>query len=377
MKNIVFFQPALQHDNTGDILINKVLLDILRKNSKLIVDDSNKPSWFLAEIGLTSDEYLSKTSSKSLLQTIRDYLNKGTNQEHIYLVIPPGHTSRKGKNTAIYGDHGFYRTRLLLKLKKKGLRILRFGFSIGPFDWYNVLAESFYSRVFKAYCVRDSKSMELAKKFFFKSPQLMPDLAWAFDPLINPNYNSAHTGREYIVLSFRSNSFGAVHDSQYLIPIINSIKQLVQDPHLRHYDIKVAYQVKFDEEPSIELYNELKKARLEVSLVSEKLDLQSAVDLYAGAKFVVSNRLHVIMLGLSVNTLSLPLVIDRDNTKITSIFNDNDLSSLLLKTNYPEDFKHKLAYIFSNYENLAEKIADTIEKNKKAVFDSINQAFKI
>lgn len=65
MKNKIFFLPASQVDNTGDVLINKVLLDQLRKHGELIINDENKPDWFLDEIGVVKSERLSShTTSK-------------------------------------------------------------------------------------------------------------------------------------------------------------------------------------------------------------------------------------------------------------------------------------------------------------------------
>lgn len=367
MANKIFFLPASQIDNTGDVLINKVLLDQLRQYGELIINDAGKPDWFLKEIGVSPSERLSAISNLKFY----DYLDAQLSQDkqnNYSLVIHPGHTSRFGRKSAVYGDHGLLFTRFLRRLKKKGCNILRFGFSIGPFDLYNTIAEMFYTTAYKKYAVRDTESFKLGKKNFLQNIVQMPDLAWSYK---NTEETGGDNEEPYIVISFRSNKFGTVHSSEYLKPVIEQLKLILPD----NQKIKVIYQVKYDQEPAKEIYESLKDIK-NVELVDEKLNLQQASDLYKNADFIVSNRLHVLLLGIVQQVIALPLIIYGDNAKIINIYKDNGLEDYILNIK-DDSAKNKtvIGKIISDKQNQRKRLKDIINKNDKDVSSIISKTF--
>ncbi|MPT30873.1 MAG: polysaccharide pyruvyl transferase family protein [Chryseobacterium sp.] len=367
MKNKIFFLPASQIDNTGDVLINKVLLDELRKHGELIINDQGKPDWFLEEIGGAKSERLSSHTTSKFYDYLKSQMEEMKNECKFFLVVHPGHTSRKGYKSALYGDHGLLYTRFLRRLKKNGCQILRFGFSIGPFDWYNTIAELFYTTAYTKYAVRDTESFLLGKKNHFKNIIQMPDLAWSYKN--NAILNDSEISEPYIVLSFRSNKFGTKHSSEYLKPIIEHLKQILP----KDRKIKIVYQVKFDREPSLEIYESLSKIDDNIELVDEKLDLQAASDLYKKADYIISNRLHVLLLGMVQNTLALPLIIPGDNAKIINIYKDNDLEHYLLSS-LDDASKNilKINEIIDNKNIYKAELKKIINKNDSAIVDIIS-----
>ncbi|MDP9956831.1 polysaccharide pyruvyl transferase WcaK-like protein [Epilithonimonas hungarica] len=372
MKNKIFFLPASQIDNTGDVLINKVLLDELRKHGELIINDQGKPDWFLEEIGGKESEKLSFHTNSKFYDHLRAQMKELKNEYRFFLVIHPGHTSRKGYRSALYGDHGLLFTRFLRKLKNGDCQILRFGFSIGPFDWYNTIAEFFYTTAYKMYAVRDTESFSLGKKFRFRNIKQMPDLAWSYKNLSNSNISIEAIEESYIVLSFRSNKFGTKHDSDYLKPIIEHLKKILPV----NKKIKIVYQVKFDREPALEIHKELSKTSNNIELIDEKLDLQTASNLYKDADYIISNRLHVLLLGMVQQTLAFPLIIPGDNAKIINIYRDNSLNHYLLSSlDDSSENVIKINKIISDENTCKVELKKTIDKNDKAIVDIISNTF--
>lgn len=368
MKNKIFFLPASQIDNTGDVLINKILLDELRAYGELIINDEGKPDWFLEEIGVLAPEKLSSCSTLKFYDYLQSQLREMKKEYNIFLVIHPGHTSRKGYKAALFGDHGFLFTRFLRKLKKEGCQILRFGFSIGPFDFYNTIAEFFYTSVFKKYAVRDAESFSLGKKYHFRNLIQMPDLAWSYknDSAVNDNL------KPYVVLSFRSNKFGTVHSTTYLQPIIKQLKQILS----KEQNIKIVYQVKYDRDPALEIYEQLSKSFENVELIDEKLNLQKATDIYKSADYIISNRLHVLLLGMVQKVLAFPLIIPGDNAKIINIYKDNNLDNYLLSLQ--DDYSQnvlKIENVLKDKENHKNILKEIIGKNDRSILDIISKTF--
>lgn len=367
MNNKIFFLPAAQVDNTGDVLINKALLDQLRNHGELVVDDHQKPDWFLKEIGVKSSERLSNITNEEFFGYLQICL-KQNKAYKVSLVIHPGHTTRFGYKKSIYGDHGLLYTRFLRRLKKQGCRILRFGFSSGPYDIFNLFSEFVYTTAYKSYAVRDSASYSLGKKYFFRNLVQMPDLAWSFK---NSSQAMNNNPESYVVLSFRSNKFGSVHSSEYLQPIIEHLKQILPADK----KIKIVYQVKYDQQPAKEIYNSLLEFN-NVEFLDEKLDLQTAADLYKNADYIISNRLHVLLLGTIQQVLAFPLVISGDNDKIINIYKDNGLQDCIL---YLKDETNKNKNVINKMiaDLILEKrkLQHIIDKNDETISAVISKSF--
>ena len=367
-RNKIYLLPAIQYNNTGDVLINKILIEELRLYGDVIVNDKDFPDWFFEELGVTENEKFSNNHKESFFDNIKLSMNQNKSLQH-FLVIYPGHTSRSGWKKSIVSDHGFLRTVEYYKLKRKGLKFLRFGFSIGPFDIYNKIAEAFYTRVFSYYGVRDSKSHKLAKNALFYRPQLMPDLAWRY------TFDGGNKEKEdYIVLSFRSASFGKNNVSENLIPIISDLKKILSSLD-QTYKIKIAYQVLYDKEDAEEIYKVLKRDNFPVELIDEKLNLIQASELYKNAKFLISNRLHVVLLGLVQGIPAFPLVREDHNQKIINIFRDNNLSDYLLYLGDHAINPKKIPNILNNKEE-KNRLESIINKNSNIIKNVFKDVFE-
>ncbi|GAA4785526.1 hypothetical protein GCM10023231_11790 [Olivibacter ginsenosidimutans] len=368
--NIIFFKPASQYENTGDVLINKALLVILRKYGTIVVEDRNRPDWFLDVIS-SSAERLSQYSpngvEKAIFSILIKNIFKRTKRKYI-LVFPPGHTSRKGKNGAIQSLKGSLK---LLILRWLGCKIIRIGFSIGPFDKINAIAESLRSRCFNLYALRDYGSISLAKEWHFRNYKFAPDLAWSYEPI-----NKSSGSDDYIVLSFRSNSYGTKYDKGYLEPVLVRLKEILSVGSLHEKEIVVAYQVLFDRDSSLQIVDFLSQDGWNVRLIDEKLTLDTAEQLYKNAAFVISNRLHVLLLAVQVETMAFPLVASLDNAKIVNIYKDNSLEDILL--NMEDDSSvnlRRFVNILDNKDETLKRVAKISSSNRQLIENEVSHLF--
>lgn len=371
MEVEIYFRPARQIENTGDLLINKIEIELLRKYGSTIIDDSDTPSWYIDQLnpdGLHT--LMTSFSNESLYKTIwkRLKINRGRDRKVIYLVLPPGHTSRKGRKAAKNTLNNFLK---LYLLKLYGCKIIRTGFSIGPFDTLNGIVEALNTRAYDHCSLRDQSSMKLARQLNFKSPKFSPDLAWAYKPDIPPV-----AGRNYIVISMRSNSYGETHSSKYLKPIKERMLEILTAILPVDTQIVFSYQVIYDRDAGYELCDHFKAQFPKSYVLDKKLLLDDAVKLYAGAKCVFSNRLHVLLLAIQSKTLALPFVKDNDNRKITSIYGDNGLAKYMLYSDGDIQAQiENLRQTLLNEQEIIKVFSTRVESNEKKIVENLDSIF--
>jgi polysaccharide pyruvyl transferase WcaK-like protein len=369
--NSIYFIPASQIENTGDLLINKVAVQAIQKYGELIIVDNQTDRWFIDEVKLTNDRQLSEVNQMSLNRHILGRLIKSLfRKDRIYVVFPPGHTARQGKDMA---KIVIQRNRRLTLFKTFGVRIVRLGFSIGPFDQANLDAEAARSRLCYFYGLRDKGSLDTAIRGKFKNPQLFPDLAWNYEPsiAIPPIQDDS-----YIVLSFRSNVYGKEYDEAYFKPYVDRLKMILTALVFRKFRIVISYQVKYDREASFILKRALEND-FEVQLIDKKLLLDEAAQIYSKAKFVISNRLHVLLFALQCHTASFPLIDPIGNKKIYHIWEDNKMSDAILDINAtPEENTAIIQKGVDDENSILKPFIRACKENRKITEELLERVFR-
>jgi polysaccharide pyruvyl transferase WcaK-like protein len=373
MQNIIFFKPARQVENTGDLLINKVAIDLLTKHGDVVVDNTSSPEWFVNELRETKGvEILTKYSTNPLwLFLIKALLGRAASgkQKRYFLFYPPGHVSKRGPRNAVSSTLDLGKIWLLNKL---GCKISTVGFTSGPFDGLNALLERSRSKCHHYYGVRDYQSLALTNDLKFKNVHYFPDFAWAFSPKeTSPNAEKKNN----LVISFRSNKYGSTHNKEYLKPILANLQALVRSQNFKNFKVTCVYQVEYDRQPAIELKDELSKF-CDVDIVDKKLALDEAAEIYSNASYVISNRLHVLLLALQCGATPLPLVHKSDNRKITSIFEDNGLGNLILNTQDDPDVNTaKVNQIIQNISTLNDQLRAIVSRNTARLAEELDKLF--
>jgi polysaccharide pyruvyl transferase WcaK-like protein len=374
MKNRIYFLPAGQVENLGDQLINAAMVDAVRPHGEVVIDDLETPRWFVDAICKAGDGRVSaSTRRRFFLGLARDAIRQKVRGEKVrnYVILPPGHTSRRGLGQARAAAGRYGR---LLMLRLLGCRVIRAGFSIGPFDSLNGIVESLGSRAFHFYGVRDRQSVALAQRYRFSGARYFPDLAWS-----EQSEGSRRVAPENgpVVVSFRSNAFGQVHSPEYLLPICRRLRLLLGSPGAAGRPVIVAYQVESDREASVEIVADLRAGGFSVERRPERIALDEAQALYGNACCVLSNRLHVLLLAAQCGSLPVALVHLKDNAKITSMLTDNGLDDLMISLDEDaETSLRRFDAILLRRTVVMAKIEKARRDNGRLIADSLSEIFR-
>lgn len=366
----IYFEPARQIENTGDLLINKVALDLLRTYGEIVVNDLNTPRWFIDEITGGSDTLVS-SSHVSLFTSIFFEAIKG--KSDTYLLLPPGDISRRGLKSAI---GTIVRSSKLFILRLVGCKIIRLGFSIGPFDKANAISESIQSLAYRIYGVRDSKSLKFGKDIHINNLVFFPDFSWYYKPSIDRLEDFERENR--IVLSFRSNANGIKHDPDYLEKIKEILSVFFIDSSVST-KVTICYQVKYDREGCRDLYDELRKRNphVQFEFVDKRLSLTECNELYSKSNVVISNRLHVLMLAAINGAKIIALIKLSHNKKIANLFADNKMGACIVDSlNDTDQCTRKIIKYLANSKQTQSSFESAVEQNRKYMDASLSAIFK-
>lgn len=370
--NLIFFQPAAQVINTGDILINRALLSLLRRHGKVVFNDIGRPKWFVDECVESGDLLLSRLGERSMSKAIDRHLSLSRKtKDKIFLFFPPGHTSRKGFKRAWLH---LKQTMALAYLRFRGCSIIRVGFSIGPFDFSNSLIESLSTWVYKVYGLREQNSLNLARRFLFRSVQYFPDLAWAFH--VENEDTLSEVDHEHVVLSFRSNVYGTVHDPSYLEHTNEQLKNALLAVFSVDQPIQVVYQVGSDRDAMLDLTSYLSRYFNQVDFIDKCLSVKEAGEIYKSSMLVVSNRLHVLLYAILYHKQGIAVINPNDNKKITGIFHQNRLGRNLLDINSSKDvFVENFRYLVENRHQQKAEFSRIKVENMNRIAMEIDKIF--
>ncbi|MBS9393199.1 MAG: polysaccharide pyruvyl transferase family protein [Dolichospermum sp. LBC05a] len=376
MKNVIFYSAKTQYQNLGDMIINREMLLQLRPYGKLIVDDKGVPEWFCKDLEINSDER-SSNHGISFENLIIWYAFKAFFQKKykIYFVIKPGH---------FYGEFKFinlFKLFYFAIIKILGVRICRFGASIGPFTKTMDFLEKLKSKFMYFYSVRDSISKEYADQIHIEKVELFPDLAWLIK---TPNGKSESSESvkidgKYVIFSFRNSTMtnnlqtSIEHKNHFKNHFFKTLDQIVDLVcQTLSYNLVISYQVDSDIHLCQDIMERYKNS-CNVILIEERINnLQCAYDLYSGADIVFSNRLHVLMLAMLSGALPVGVLDVGKHSKITGIFNDAKLTKLLIDVysqNYVADNIH---YIIDNKYKIKKEIEYWFETRKNEAINLLN-----
>lgn len=375
MKTRIYFQPTSQILNAGDELINLATMNAIRRYGEIYVDDLKTPKWFVDSISTESDRLFSSLAPGRFYVSLGLILMKNLwareKFRHV-LVCSPGHSSRKGFREARKALNWYWK---LWVLRKMGCTVIRAGFSIGPFDGVNGWIESFATRCFSFYGLRDREALLIAEKYRFSGARYFPDLAWSFVP---PQRSAVFQESGPIIISFRSNAYGLIHSASYLAPIRQRLAALLKDRSFAGKRVIVSYQVQTDDEASREIFDYLNEVGIRAELIDHKLSIAEAAELYSTASCAISNRLHVLLLGAQSGTLPIPLANMKDNLKITSILSDNGLSDLIVDLEEGEEKNlRRVQKIMHDRVNLLRRLDEARQENTNLIHKEFASAFGV
>lgn len=366
--NIIFYKTTADFDNTGEVLIYKSLLELLREQGSVLVDDSSKTSpLFLKRIGLTDDEKLSAHTRFTFIPALYLYALKYLFTRHrVFFITGVGEHCIKGWKATVKNLFSFL---FLLSLRGLKVKLVRIGMSIRFNGKKEALSERLLSGVFHHYYVRDSLSLSFCQKAGIHKCKLAPDLSWAFHPTVR-----AAQEKRYIIFSFRDFCTSETDNITYARQLTKTLKYVITylQTHYPHYEILLTWQANKDKGYMEKIRNEIPVLKLLPELIS----LDNAHEYYGKSIAVFSNRLHVLLLAYKYDALTICITDTQAHVKIKGIFEDNQLKNRLLDINVaPETTVRLIDALLKNsgQENLC--IRKTEEKNRKELKNIITKIF--
>ena len=133
------------------------------------------------------------------------------------------------------------------------------------------------------------------------------------------------------------------------------------------YNLVISYQVDQDRDLCQELMQKYKNA-CKVFLIEERIDLQSAYNLYSGAYMVFSNRLHVLMLAMLSRALPVGVVRERARHRHIAepvILEEQDDDDNAMATE--DTIKKEIEYCFETRKNEARNLLNAIMWDGKSI----------
>ncbi len=290
----------------------------------------------------------------------------------VYLILPPGHVFSSSKSVFLNNSLTSLRCFFIAALSVFGARVCRFGVSVGPLSEARAAIEKIKAKYMFYYSVRDSESMVYAKTIGIHDVEMCPDLSFlAFLPE-RPFFDV----RDLIVFSFRKNILGHSPDSQYEENSIAGLssKLLRELNPGQSKKARIAYQVSEDGLFSARLRDEMEKLGVPVDFDSSQMDWTNAMLLYSHSNFVVSNRLHVLLMSMMFGAIPIAVVNLRKHRKIVALLLDADLEELVIDVE-EVDFAEKIKNIISGKNKIQVKLREFMRNQKLQIISCFDSVF--
>jgi hypothetical protein len=342
-RNLFVLRYNGRDDNLGDQFIFQGLIDALSRFGPVFV--RGKRPVFMDPLQRSGCDALLALSVA--MRWLRGY--------SVHSVQPPGGRTWTKSTSANGSDIGLKR-QLLDSLLDSRIVI---GTSVIP------AADHSWGKQFDWIGVRDQESLTALRAHGMQQAEYFPDLAFL------ATISAANdVGRNRVVFSFRSTLPELVDDSSYGTKLTHSVGKVVNSvgAETRKFT-EIFHQVDED----AEFNNRLSKAFC-IPRLSQRLTLQSYPSFYNGAKWVISNRLHCLLIGASCGALPIALT-SRRHTKLNALFETVGWSSLMLAIEDVDGLVERFYRIQSESPNLTAMVKSTFESQHQLALGILSQRY--
>lgn len=299
MNKSFYLSLRTQYENLGDYLIAQAMLDLLAMFGNIIIDIRDVPDSYLALFTFPENTKLVKQGFISTLLTFP----KST--KYIYVVKPGGYGHAKSYKHKIR----FLFMGLYFSVAKKigNVKLIKMPHSFnGPLTW----EEKFYHNLFDLTLCRD-KSTLLAYETLSTatSARLFPDLAMYYIARNSKFLSDTVPQKDTIAVSLR---YDRKNDEADVA--LNIAKKLSSAENI--HKIIFVSQVKFD----IDLNDSIAQSEHKDHVVYEidNISIQKISQVYKQSKYILSNRLHALLLGLINGAIPIAIIDPAKDQKILS-----------------------------------------------------------
>lgn len=317
-KNIFYYSAVTQHSNAGDALINRELVNLIKAKGQLKTYIGETPKEFLEQININENEIIKYSQLRIIFSSIIDRI-QGVQP---YIVLTPGDISATSLKV-----NDILKTLTFIFLCFIGVKVIHVGISLGEFSKLQKIHFRFRSKYMYCMGLRDDISIDKALTMKLKNYTYFPDLSFGAQYIPRKKDKI-----KKVVLSFRSDKLTL--DEKY--SLLEGLKKNLQNQK-NIYEFHLLVQVKRDFEFVSEInekifYNKCK--------IFECYNLDELSNYFLDKDLVISNRLHVLLLGALNNVLPVAYVVERVNKKIIGLFDTLKLNSNIIHENEIIDFNY-------------------------------------
>lgn len=372
MKNIIFFKTTADFDNTGEVLIYKSLLEFIRSHGDVVINDGNGiQSKFLTRIGIRDSERLSvKTKQKFVSYMICVALTNLFRGNRVFFITGVGEHSVSGMKSVVKNMMSFV---LLIILRILRVKIIRVGMSIRFDGFWAKFSEKVLSSVINHYYVRDGISFNNCRCIGIKKCKIAPDLSWGY----RVPYCEEDKSRNDLYMSFRFYCESKENSETYRKKIEETVKQIVLGIYNKiQGNIVFSYQCDEDELFMNSILRQLPPIP-NLIMSKELVTLDNAKKYYGNAALILSNRLHVLLLGYKFGAPTVCVSDIENHRKIQGIFLDNGLEANLLDYNLSADVLNELILKkMANRNSIEENYRSVERANYQKLLDVFSCVFE-
>lgn len=324
--NHIFYQTKTKYTNTGDVLINQALIQLLREYGMLHVNCCRDiPNEFLESLNIRTEEKEISNGEVSFVKSVIAFaLNQRKNSDRVYVFSGPGDMYGGGLRLVI---RNFLSSLIFPIFRLFGVEIVRIGRSVGPISELMALSEKIRCCFLSHYYVRDSMSLQRCHGYGMKKVKLAPDLSWAYDAGHIRRVNHTNT----VMVNLRNSIFDDVHED-FIEATVASCEQVLHEINKMldgQMQVLVAYQISEDAEFARIVYDRLQSVYA-TEFVDHQMRLEDLETYYGNVDYHISNRMHSLLVGYKYGSLPIALIDTKKHVKIAATFSDCDLDELMI-----------------------------------------------
>lgn len=353
MGNKIFFTANTQFENMGDGIIGRELLKLMRERGNLLVDNRRAPVWYDKVLNLDPSESLRESSGGFKRRIVISSIQSWFAKSNVYLALTPGHLYGSGPVTReiVYVAFMFF-------LKVIGVKVVRYGCSLGPFRGFSEWVEKYKAYCFSAYTARDSITINYVQSLGINKVTYFPDLAFGLD------YQGGVSERKYpIGMSFRTGTISE-SDQFYLEKLEAHLLTSKFISSVRH-SILFCSQVGRDH-AYLQALKE--KSNSDGDLVLYEGSNESINEIFAcydQVNIVLSNRLHVLICAASRGSIPVAVVDGSEHKKIVGVYQSVGLGDLVFDIYGEQSLDEFLDNVIEHLQTLKCKIETVFQTQHK------------
>lgn len=352
----IFYSAYTCQGNIGDLLITKYQIEEFAKYGEVFVDSHGMPDYFTSVLYDTKNpniknfekEYGMYYRGKNIVKVLRLLnhegfaIKTGSPGPRVPLKMPLRSIAKQVVGKLIPSF-----------ILKKEIKSITLGVDVNYESLLSI--NDWYFRGYDFIGVRSKSNLERCKKRL-SNVGYIPDMAFLYPQYENINVNE---NRRKIAISFRK----VVNYDK----LISMLRDIVQKFENKSVEVDIVYQVEEDMVFCKKIYDELNNNNIHFR---EKLVSFNDLNIYSNYDMVISNRLHVLLMGGMNGAIPYAVVSrNKKENKIVDIFSTVFRHQL---TSYIDDFNVSLVLpIYEQKEYIRKILKEDINEQRSKCQEQI------